>query len=244
MLFKGLMVTALSGKLDGLIASHNRGGAYFKQHVIPVDPLTAQQALCRDALADQSNQWANLGLPAWNRWAAYAASQQVTNRLGDRRSLSPRAAFIRQTLPLRQKDLILDPGAVVDTDPPPNLTLNDIPTPPTFEITGARTFEITWVSSGWEALTPDTAHTGLVISLSSARAPTVNWFRGPFRHCWWIEADDLDPPTPPYQVTLGAVSPSDFPDFVVGLKYFFRVRLFWELHPNGHIFQSSVVADF
>lgn len=245
MLYRGLMIGTLSGSVDGVVASHNRGGAYLRERVVPVDPMTDQQQLCRDALADQAAAWNALGEPGWSQWRAYAPHRLVVNRIGDRKSLSPRNAFLQWTVPHRQKNLILDTGAAApDPYPPLNLTIPDLPQPPVFEITGARTFTISWMSSGWEALAADNGLTGIVIHLSRQQAPQTMWFRGPFRHVYWLESDEDTPPAPPFEVTLPSVAPVDFPDFVLGNRYFFRARLFWENHPNGRVFQSDVLANF
>lgn len=244
MLYRGTMATALSGSLNGTVASHNRGGAYFRERIVPVDPMGPQQLLCRDAMASMAAAWNALGEPGWVQWDAYARHFTVNNRIGDAHSLSARNAFLRQVLPHAQKNAILDPTASIDPEPPPNLSLADLPTPPTFAITDARTFTISWVSSGWEALPADQGLTGIVIHLSPPRAPQQRWFRGPFRHVWWLESDEDTPPASPYEITIGSVTPTDFPDFIAGQRYFFRCRLFWELHPNGHVFQSSTLAPF
>ena len=47
MLFKGTIGAAYSGKIGGVVASHNRGGQYFRQHVIPTDPATGLQSTMR-----------------------------------------------------------------------------------------------------------------------------------------------------------------------------------------------------
>ena len=51
MKYIGLLSSAASGKLGGIVASHNRGGQYFRHHSIPVQSRTPAQRLVRYALA-------------------------------------------------------------------------------------------------------------------------------------------------------------------------------------------------
>lgn len=58
-----------SGKLGGHVASRNRGGAYFRTRVTPVNPSTTYQAAARALLTTISQSWRALTAAqraAWN----------------------------------------------------------------------------------------------------------------------------------------------------------------------------------
>lgn len=56
----GAIVVAGSGKIGGHVASRNRGGAYFRTKVTPINPSTAAQQNARGILGSLSTQWSQL----------------------------------------------------------------------------------------------------------------------------------------------------------------------------------------
>lgn len=79
----GAIVVAGAGKVGGHVASRNRGGAYFKTKVTPVNPNTAAQQLARNRLKTFVQGWA--GLSASNRaaWNAAVSMWKSRNIFGD-----------------------------------------------------------------------------------------------------------------------------------------------------------------
>jgi hypothetical protein len=56
----GALVVAGSGKINGWVASRNRGGAYFRTKVTPLNPSTSAQQTARGILGSLSTQWSQL----------------------------------------------------------------------------------------------------------------------------------------------------------------------------------------
>jgi hypothetical protein len=56
----GALVVAGSGKINGWVASRNRGGAYFRTKVTPINPSTSYQQNARGILGSLSTQWSQL----------------------------------------------------------------------------------------------------------------------------------------------------------------------------------------
>lgn len=56
----GALVVAGSGKINGWVASRNRGGAYFRTKVTPINPSTTAQQNARGILGSLSTQWSQL----------------------------------------------------------------------------------------------------------------------------------------------------------------------------------------
>jgi hypothetical protein len=56
----GALVVAGSGKINGWVASRNRGGAYFRTKVTPLNPSTSAQQNARGILGSLSTQWSQL----------------------------------------------------------------------------------------------------------------------------------------------------------------------------------------
>jgi hypothetical protein len=62
----------LSGKMGGLVFSRNKGGAYVRQYVIPVNPNTVAQVNARAAFGSSAANWHNFNANEKARWQNYA----------------------------------------------------------------------------------------------------------------------------------------------------------------------------
>lgn len=89
MLFKPIIGTDLSGKVGGIVASHNAGGAYFRAATIPTNPNTTFQQAVRNAVSQLSSMWqTTLTQAQRNEWEVYAANVKITNRIGEKINVS------------------------------------------------------------------------------------------------------------------------------------------------------------
>jgi hypothetical protein len=77
-----LMFSAASGKLGGIVASHNRGGAYIRHHSIPTQPRTAAQKLVRNQLQAFSAAFKSLTASQIAGWNALGATVSLKSKLG------------------------------------------------------------------------------------------------------------------------------------------------------------------
>lgn len=216
MLYKGLMVTALSGKLDGLIASHNRGGAYFKQQVIPVDPNTTSQQVLRQAMTDANTAWNAMSDADRAGWTAYARRHTLVNRLGDRHTISGFAYFSRWAIPRYQGVATFLGGGVVGSSPPPNDDAGGLEQFGVAWHTGNSVVRFSWLDNPFQ----NEDHDYLMFYIATPRAPTINWFRGPYLITGAVSGDPDTPIPAYYDLTL----PSDYRP-TTGQKTYWRARL-------------------
>ena len=82
MKYIGLLSSAASGKLGGIVASHNRGGTYFRHHSIPVQPRTPAQTLVRNQLQGFSSAFKALSPAQIAGWNALALTVTLKSKLG------------------------------------------------------------------------------------------------------------------------------------------------------------------
>jgi len=61
-----------SGKLAGMVFARNRGGAYVRRYVTPLNPSTSKQRAVRERFALRANEWQQLGEDARAAWHEYA----------------------------------------------------------------------------------------------------------------------------------------------------------------------------
>lgn len=175
MLFKSALVTAGSGKIRGLVASHNRGGQYFRGLTIPTNPNTAQQQVVRNSLKTLVARWQNnLTTVQRTAWQTYANNVQVRNALGDLITLTGQNMYIRSNVPRLQASI-----AVVDAAPV-TFDLGSF-TAPTLTLAASGTLGTVTFAAGddWTAAAATTS--GMLIYGSRQAARSINFFKGPYR---------------------------------------------------------------
>ena len=91
----GSLVVAGSGKIGGHVAAKNRGGAYLRTKVTPLNPNTAAQAGARSLLASLSTAWAALTDDQRKSWNDGVASFATTDIFGDLRNPSGINLFVK-----------------------------------------------------------------------------------------------------------------------------------------------------
>lgn len=107
MLFVPTIGAKLSGKIGGIVASHNRGGAYFRLAVVPTNPNTLFQQAVRTAVAALTAAWQDtLTQPERDAWQVYADNVEVVNRIGEKVNISGIAHFIRSNVARLQNGLV------------------------------------------------------------------------------------------------------------------------------------------
>lgn len=116
----GALAQDVRGSLNGSTFSRNRGGAYVRSKVSPVQPVSAYSAAARSAFKAGSQLWAT-GLTQVQRagWVAFAAVHPFVNVFGDSITLSGIAMFnaVNQRLQLCGEAVLLDaPSSFVVAD--------------------------------------------------------------------------------------------------------------------------------
>ena len=84
MKYVSAIMTAAAGKVRGLVASHNKGGTYFRGKTIPVNPNTPAQANARNRVALLISRFRAV-LTASQRasWNVFAENTSVIDSLGN-----------------------------------------------------------------------------------------------------------------------------------------------------------------
>jgi hypothetical protein len=92
--FGALMVDA-RGKIGGTVFSRNRGGAYMKNKVTPLNPQSSFQSAVRSAFAFISSGWLELTPAQRESFNSQVTNYQTTDIFGDLKSPSGKALFQR-----------------------------------------------------------------------------------------------------------------------------------------------------
>ena len=82
----GMVVTGASGKLGGHVFARNRGGAYARSKVTPVNPQTVYQQGARTTLSNFSQAWRGLTQAERDAWNAAVTDYARTDIFGDLRN--------------------------------------------------------------------------------------------------------------------------------------------------------------
>ena len=88
-----------SGKLGGIVFSHNKGGPYIRNRAIPTNPNTDRQVAVRVANGNLAIAWdVELSQAERDAWDVYAANVSWLNRLGQSITLTGLNHFIRSNV--------------------------------------------------------------------------------------------------------------------------------------------------
>jgi hypothetical protein len=220
MKFKSAMVTAASGKIGGMVASHNRGGMYFRSLAIPTNPNTPQQQVTRASLGQLAVAWRSL--PGINPilWDIYAAQVPLVDAMGDPIFVSGINMFIRSNTPR------LNVGLPVVEAGPSTYDLGEVgPIAVSNATEAGQTLDVDFaVADAWV----DEDDSAMLVYLSRPHNPSTNFFKGPYRFAGQIPGDSVTPPTSPATIT------APFP-FLEGQRIFYRINV---SRADGRLSQS------
>lgn len=194
MKYKGTIIAEGSGSVGGLTFSHNRGGQYIRQRVIPINPNTVQQAAVKGFMASLSNRWVNvLTAPQRAAWDAYANAVQIPDPLGTPRNIGGLAMYNRSNVSRLQASL-------ARVDPAPSVfDLGDFTAPTITSITASTGIMVLAFTNtdSWATA----AGGALLVYASRPQNPTINGFKGPYRFASKVSGAST-PPTSPSNITL------------------------------------------
>lgn len=133
----GSMVTDARGSVGGTVYSRNKGGAYSRARVAPINRNTPAQTLVRANFASNAKSWSGvLTQPQRTAWTAFAAANPRVNILGASIILSGIAMF--QSL----NQVLSQIGETNITDPPPDLSVPALAAPNNLSPTSGATMLI------------------------------------------------------------------------------------------------------
>ncbi len=82
----GMVITDVKGKLNNLIYSRNKGGAYTRPYKIPFNPNTQKQINVRDNFKTVSQSWSNLNQNQRNTFHSKVDQYVYQDKLGESRT--------------------------------------------------------------------------------------------------------------------------------------------------------------
>lgn len=91
----GALITEMRGKVGGTVISRNRGGAYIKNKVTPLNPNTSFQQVVKARLASLSQGWRGLTEAQRVAWCAIVDLYARTDIFGDLRNPSGQQLYVR-----------------------------------------------------------------------------------------------------------------------------------------------------
>lgn len=91
--FSAIGITNILGKAGGTVFSRNRGGAYFKNFVVPSNPSSTRQQTVRSFFALISSLWRSLEGVQREQWNSSTENYPQTNKFGDTFYLSGKGLF-------------------------------------------------------------------------------------------------------------------------------------------------------
>lgn len=122
------------GSIGAVTYSRNRGGAYAKTKVSPVNPVSEFSAAVRVALATIAASWRALPTAQQTMWSDFAASNPSTNVFGNPITLTGEQMFARvnQRLQIAGLTLLVFPPADLEAPDPGVITATLVDTAPAF----------------------------------------------------------------------------------------------------------------
>jgi len=106
------LVSDMRGKLNGSVASRNRGGAYLRNKTTPLNPQSNYQTNVRNYFSDVAKAWRGLLAEERTAWNSAVSGFITTDVFGD--GLTPSGSNLHQKLNLNLKNI----GVAVITTPP------------------------------------------------------------------------------------------------------------------------------
>jgi len=113
-LFSGIAGVDLRGKLNGSVFSKNKGGAYVRTKVTPVNPQTTSQQNARNRLGTQSQAWRGLTEVQRQSWIDAAPNFPYNDIYGNSKQLSGFQLYVKLNT-----NLALIGEAAITTAPAP-----------------------------------------------------------------------------------------------------------------------------
>ena len=90
----GAVVTDGAGKTGGQVASHNKGGAYLRTKVSPINKQSSQQSRSRSVLGSLSKAWAELSPAQQLAWSSAALNYTGKKSGGAKGASTGKAMYV------------------------------------------------------------------------------------------------------------------------------------------------------
>lgn len=202
----GSLMTDGRGKIGGHVASKNRGGAYMRTKVTPVNPQSSDQISVRSAFTAISQAWRTLTADQRASFNGAVANFARTDIFGDLRN--PSGANLHQRLNLNLNAV----GASYITEAP---AVSASPETPVFTITANATtpaLSLAWTSGAIPA------NTAVIVEATPLLSPGKSFVKNQFRQIAVLPAADATP------TSVLTEYVAKFGDLVAGQALFMRFK--------------------
>lgn len=216
----GAIVVAGSGKIGGHVASRNRGGAYMRTKVTPVNPSTTAQLNARARLTGRSQAWRGLAQVSRDAWSAAVGLYSRTDIFGSLRNPSGFNLYqrINNNLLVVAAAVLIVPGL-----PAAVLTTNIVTL-----VATASTQLLTLTNS---AIVP--AGTAVKVFATAPQSPGVTFVKSEYRLITTLPAAAVA------AQPLGGAYTTKFGAFVAGQKIFVRIEFINTLTGQNSVSQQA-----
>jgi len=183
-------VVQMSGSIAGTTFARNRYGNYARAKTKPINPNTALQQQCRNALSFLTTYWAQTLSDAQRvAWNLYGSSVAMTNRLGESVFLTGFNHFIRSnSIRKRSSRPIIAPGPTIFELPEVDSTITISASAATNHITIAYDDTMDWL---------DEDNAWLTMFCGQPQNAQRNFFAGPWKLWHTIAGNSVAPPVTP-----------------------------------------------
>lgn len=220
------LISEMRNKLNGSVFARNRGGAYLRNKVTPVNPQSQAQVLARARLTQFAQAWRSLTQAQRDAWNAAVSQWSTTDVFGDVVTPSGNALFNRLNI-----NVAIAGGSQLNTPPQPvgAAALTDLSIS---AAAGAGTFDVTFDP------TPVPADHVMFLESTPMLSPGISNASAEFRRIDTLDAAELSP------YDASASQTAKFGTLVEGQKVFVRAKFINSL--TGEVSQrlvaSSIVA--
>lgn len=222
----GMVVVAGSGKIGGHVASRNRGGAYFRTKVTPINPQSADQSSVRAAFTAAAKRWRDLTSTQRAAWNAAVTNFASTDIFGDIKNPSGFNLYMKLN-----QNLFAANGNVIDEPPLPTAV-----TGPTLLTAvpdaSSQLFPLTFTG-------PTADETDTIVLATAQLSQGKSFVKNEFRQVSVIPGGGTSP------LAFGAAYVAKFGALVEGTKIVLKFRFVNNLNgiaSDGPEFVTTVVA--
>lgn len=216
----GAIVVAGSGKIGGHVASRNRGGAYLRTKVTPVNPSTTSQLNARARLTGRSQAWRGLAQVSRDAWSAAVGLYSRTDIFGSLRNPSGFNLYQR----INNNLLVVGAAVLIVPGLPAAVLTTNI-------VTLVATVVGQLLQLTNSAVVP--AGTAVKVFATAPQSPGVTFVKSEYRLIATLPAAALA------AQSLGGFYTTKFGAFVAGQKIFVRIEFINTLTGQNSVSQQA-----
>lgn len=177
----GSLVVDGRGKIGGHVASKNRGGAYLRTKVSPINPQSTRQSAVRSQFTGYAQGFRGLSLAEIAAWNAAVANFTKTDIFGDIKSPSGINLYVKLNMNLEQV------GGTPLTNPPLPGAVPSVDTVSLVADSSPQAFTVTFTP------TPVPADTAFIVEATPGVSAGKSFVKSEFRQIGFYDAADTSP---------------------------------------------------